>query len=611
MIKFPSLQNAGLISLDVETYDPDLTTHGPGAHRDGYIVGVSIGTDKGYREYFPVKHKGGGNVCTPETLFKWLRKELATPIPKVGAKLIYDLSFLRAAGVKVCGPFYDVQIAEPLIDENQFSFSLESLAKKYLNETKKSEELQKWVQENFKVRKPAAYIWQVPGDKVRTYGIGDADLPLRIFAKQKVILEKLDLWFLFLMECRLIPLLLHMRENGVRINTKRAEKVYDDLNTRYAVIVKQIKRASGIVLEPWNAGCISRIFDKLELPYGLTAKTQKPSFTKGWLEQHEHPVAKLITQARGLDKLKETFVKGVLLDNPTGDRIHCEFNQLKGDGGGTIARFSSSKPNLQQIPVRTAEGKLIRECFVPEKGEQWFCNDWSQIEFRLMANDAVELDLPGANDIMRAYLEDPNTDFHSFVAKLAGIDRYRAKTVNFGIAYGQGLAALASQLGVSVETARTLKRDYHAKVKFMHPLMSYFKFEAEENHQIRTRMNRIRRFDMWEFEHPETKKIEYFREHVAGSELAFTYRALNARIQGSAADIMKKAMVDIWESGVCSDVRLTMTIHDELDGSFDPGCRKANAALQEIKRIMETCEETLIPMRVDDGTGKNWDAAKG
>ncbi len=229
-----------------------------------------------------------------------------------------------------------------------------------------------------------------------------------------------------------------------------------------------------------------------------------------------------------------------------------------------------------------------------------------------MANDAVELDLDGAREVLRAYLDDPKADFHQIVANMAGIERDPAKTVNFGLAYGQGVLALSLQLGLSFNEAKALIGRYHNKVRFMRPLMNYLQEQANKEGEVRTILNRRRHFDRWERFNSRIGKNEYFKHRVPGSQRAFTYRALNARTQGSQADLMKKAMVEIHEAGIMDAVTLTMTIHDELDGSFDPGSKIARQALDEMDRIMINIGKGLItiPLRVDAGVGRNWNEAK-
>jgi DNA polymerase I-like protein with 3'-5' exonuclease and polymerase domains len=369
--RFPSLVGMGAIAVDVETFDPQLKERGPGAHRDGYIAGIAIGTEAGYRCYYPVAHEAGQNL-PKEDVLSWLRRELNRDVPKIGANLIYDLTFLSAAGVDVRGPFYDVQVAEPLLDENRFTYSLESLAQKYLGEHKVEQTLSDWMTQAFG-KKDKNAIWKAPSDIAAPYAVGDVDLPLRIFARQQVELKKRGrLWDLFVLESKLIPMLLAMRQRGVRVDLDQAEQLYKTLTKQQAKTSNQIRHLTGVEIAPWNARSLAKVFNHLGLKYPYTPKTEAPSFTKAWLEHHPHPVTDLIRRVRHLDKLRQTFIKGILEKHING-RIYTQFHQLRSDSNGTVTgRMSSSLPNLQQIPVRSEEGKLIRSIFLPEDGQRWF-----------------------------------------------------------------------------------------------------------------------------------------------------------------------------------------------------------------------------------------------
>jgi DNA polymerase I-like protein with 3'-5' exonuclease and polymerase domains len=601
--RFPSLAGMGAIAVDVETFDPHLKERGPGAHRDGYIAGIAVGTEAGYRCYYPIAHEVGQNLPR-EDVFSWLRRELNGDVPKIGANLIYDLAFLSAAGVEVRGPFYDVQIAEPLLDENRLTYSLDSLAQKYFGEHKVEQTLSDWMTQAFG-KKDKNAIWKMPSHIVAPYAIGDVDLPLRIFARQKIELKKRGrLWELFLLESRLIPMLLAMRQRGVRVDLDQAEQLYKKLTKQQAETVAAIKHQSGIEIAPWNARSLANVFDHLGLQYRRTEKTKAPSFTKAWLEHHQNPIADLIRKVRHLDKLRETFVNGILERHING-RIYTQFHQLRSDSNGTVTgRMSSSLPNLQQIPVRSEEGRRIRSIFIPEGGQRWFQNDWSQVEYRLIAHDAASLNLPGAQAVVDKYRTDESADFHQIVADMTGLDRNAAKAVNFGLAYGEGAVKLCTSLGLSRENGEALLKEYHRRAPFIKQLSSGCMSIAARTGEIETLLGRIRRFNMWEIRHGG--QITYFRERRPGSRRAFTHAALNARIQGSAADIMKLAMANIWESGVCEVIGAPhLTVHDELDGSYHDD-KAGREALCELKHLMETCVELLVPLRVDAGTGPNW-----
>lgn len=609
--EFPSLRGQGAIALDCETYDPDLKEKGAGYHRDGYICGVSIATEAGFRGYYPIAHEGGDNLPKAKVL-SWLKTQLMLPVPKIGANLLYDLGYLAAADIKVAGPFYDIQNAEPLLSEDQYSYSLESIAQRHRKQGKREDKMVQWIVEKLEVRASKAknYIYKVPGSIAREYAIGDVDLPLKIFARQKKELERAELWDLFEMESRLIPMLLAMRQRGVCVDLERADVLHREYTKRCEAVLHKIQKMSGIEVEIWAAKSIAQVFDKLNLPYPRTEKTDAPSFRKEFLMHHPHPVAGLLREVRHLDRLKETFIKSSIIEGNHKGRIHCNFNQLRTDSGGTVSgRFSSSQPNLQQVPVRGADATAVRSIFVPEKGQTWHKFDWSQIEYRLMVNDAAYFGFRGADKVVEKYRTDSNADFHQIVADMTGLPRDSAKTVNFGIAYGEGVKKLCRDLGLSLDNGQKLLREYHRRAPFMRPLTNHWMDRAEtEPFEIRTLLGRRRTFHKWGIE--RGGEFVVLDHRVAGSQRAFTYTALNARIQGSAADLMKKAMVDIWDSGVVGVIGAPhLTVHDELDWSA-PNSRAGKEALREVKHIMEHTVELEVPILADHKSGKNWGECK-
>jgi DNA polymerase I-like protein with 3'-5' exonuclease and polymerase domains len=596
-----------MIAVDVEAYDPDLKTRGPGANRDGYAVGFAVGTEAGFRKYYPIRHQGGDNL-DERVVLPWLQDQLKLPVPKVGAHLLYDLEYLHKEGVKPVGPFYDVQVAEPLIDENRFTYQLGAIAKDYLGEDKKDGPLDEFLVRNFGKKNPKGSIYKAPGSVVAPYAEGDVDLPLRIFPLQRQKLEAAALWDLFELESRLVPMLLAMRQRGIRVDLDAAERTKDDLTRQIDEGTAWLRRETGVDVQIWAAASVAKVMDQIGYVYPVTPKTKKPSITAAWLEASTHPYCEKVVELRKLEKLRDTFVVGCILNGHTNGRVHCQFNQLKSEDGGTVTgRFSSSNPNLQFIPIRTDEGKLIRKMFLPDHGQRFWKKDYSQIEYRLLAHDAATLKLPGAAQVVQEYRSNPDADFHQIVAEMTGLERGPAKTVNFGLAYGQGVDKLCRQLGLEREEGEALLRDYHRRAPFMKPLSFHCMNVAAASGEIRTLLNRARRFDAWEWRNRKTGEVVVTHgKKIPGSRRAFTYKALNARIQGSAADVMKKAMVDIWESGVCDVLGVPqVTVHDELDGSY-PDTEVGREALDHVTELMQSCVELLVPLKVDSSTGTSW-----
>lgn len=604
---FPNLEGRGPIAIDCETFDPDLKAKGPGAMRDGRIVGVAIGAQD-FRQYYPIDHQIGPNL-PKEVVFGWLKEQLSRPgQPKVGARLLYDLEYLAVAGVPVAGPFWDVQVAEPLLDETRLTYSLESIAQHHFGQGKVESTMRAWLEAAYgnKEDNIKTNIWRAPSAVIGPYAEGDVDLPLRIFAEQRKALKEQGLWTLFEMESALIPMLLAMRLRGVRVNLDHTEQLSQLMKDRKAEALAEIKRQSGKDADIWAADSIAAIFNSLSISYPRTEKTNAPSFRKEWLTQHQHPVARLIVKARGLDKLDGTFLQGYILNGHVNGRIHTEFHQLRSDEGGTVSgRFSSSHPNLQNIPIRDKEyGKAIRNAFVPDEGCDWWKFDWSQIEYRLIVHYAYTRKLRGADQVVRRYSEDPSTDYHQIIAEMTGLPRSDAKNLNFGLAYGQGVDLLCHNLGVEREEGERIINEYHTKAPFIRPLADSATKAANRYGVIPTLLRRLRRFNTWEV-NGQFFNAEPENKHA---RRAFTHKALNALIQGSAADIMKKAMVQIWNDGCCDILGAPhLTVHDELDGSLEP-TPAAREALAHVKHVMETCVELAVPLRADGGTGPSWGA---
>lgn len=615
--EFPNLASAKVIAIDCETKDVDLEEKGPGVRRGGHIVGLAVGTDDGGRWYFPMRHEVQSELnLDPAAVIRWARDNLCRDgQPKVGANLSYDLDYLYEAGVPVAGPFWDVQVAEPLLDENQFSYSLGSLAERHLGEAKKGDALRAWIERAYRTKgeKYRGEIWRSPPSLVGPYAEGDADLPLRILAIQTPRLEAEGLGALWQIESKILPMMVKMRRRGVKVDLAKASQLDNELSTAVDSAQRRLNASAGRVVDVNAANSLKSLFDRVGVQYPLTAKGN-PSFTKDWLEHHPHPACMLITEVRTLTKLRDTFVRGYVLGQHINGRIHCQFNQLKGDDTGTVSgRFSSSNPNLQNIPSRDKVwGPKIRSLFIPEEGEVWTKHDWSQIEYRFLAHYGVG---DNAEVVRERYRNDPSTDFHEMVMAMTGLDRKPAKNCNFGLVYGMGPPLLAAQLGLTLEDAiEQVFNPYHAEVPFVKATYERASARAMERGFIRTIGGRYARFNLYEergrFNAGAEREALPFEQASAkwGGKIkrAFTHKALNRLLQGSAADLMKAAMVAVDESGVggvCGCPLLT--VHDELDHSH-PDTKEGVEAMEEVKHIMETVMTLKVPIIAETESGPNW-----
>jgi len=610
--EFPQLTNAKILSIDCETRDPNLLTSGPGGVRhDGELVGVSIAADDNFCGYFPIGHRDGGNL-DKEQCIAWLRDTLGGNQPKVGANLLYDLEWLRATGIQVNGPIRDIQIAEPLIDEERDGgFSLNNLAKYYLNEEKDEKLLREAA--TLQGYDPKSELWKLHSKYVGPYAEADARLPLLIWEKQEKILKDNDLWDIFLLESDLVPILLDMRFKGVRIDLEKAELLKEDSLSKEAELLNKLREIAGRVVEPWANHDIQFTFEKLGLWY---PKTQhgNPSFTADWLSSHEHPFCQNLVEFRKINKMRRDFIEGICLKMQYNGRVHAQFHALRKDADGTRSgRFSSSTPNLQQIPARDEYwGPLVRSLFLPDEGAQWACLDYSQQEPRVLLHYAHLRRLRGSDEAVTQFNNNNATDFHQMVAEMASISRKQAKTINLGMFYGMGIYKLSQQLGLEMDEAKSLFEQYHSRVPFVRQLASECSKAAAQRGQIRTLLGRQRHFNM--FEPADSRNTWPNRESPLNRTAAekvwegrplrrsMTHKALNALVQGSSADMMKKAMVDLYKEGIVAHI----TVHDELDLSVVD-----RDEAQRIATVMENCVQLNVPLKVDVETGPNWGDLKG
>ncbi len=602
--RLPDLSDAKEIAIDLETYDPNIKETGPGwAVGNGYIAGIAIAVE-GWKGYFPIRHEGGGNF-DERILKKQVQRIMDLPCDKIFHNAAYDVGWLRWWGVEVKGKIIDTLIAAPLIDENRFRYSLNELGKDYLKETK-SEALLYEAAKEWGVNAKAE-MWKLPAMYVGPYAEQDADLTLRLWQFFKVEIIKQELSSIFELETRLFPCLLDMKTKGVRVDLEKAEKIKKDLQKKEDFLLFQIKKDTGVDVDIWAAVSVAKAFDKLDIRYERTAKSDQPKFDKNFLSTHKHPLAKMVVQAREFNKARTTFIDTILTHQHHG-RIHADINQMRSDTGGTVTgRFSYSNPNLQQIPARNKDiGPLIRSIFVPDEGCKWGSFDYSQQEPRVLVHFAALTGggLKGADEVIESYkTEDP--DFHQAVADMAGIDRRTAKTINLGMMYGMGKGKLASELGLGKEDTEDLFAKFHANVPFVKQLMEQATRKADNTGFLRTLLGRKCRFDLWEPRvfgiHKALPLWEAEKEYGRDLKRAWTYKALNRLIQGSSADMTKKAMVDLYEEGIIAHIQ----VHDELNCSIDSDGEK-----NKIKEIMENTVELKVPLKVDAEIGPSWGEIK-
>ena len=645
-----NLKGINTVAIDIETYDPNLKTKGSGAIRnDGFICGIAVATDNDLA-YFPLRHSDTDiNYQRIDKIWQVLNDKIFQNenITKVFHNAMYDVCWIRAVtGKMIKGRIVDTMIAASVIDENRFKYSLDALSKDYLNEEKYKYDLQQKTLEwsGGTVKDPMTNMHKLPASIVKEYAKQDVNLTYKLW---KLFDKKIDEVLytkddgeqktcrkIFELETKLFLCLVDMKFKGVRIDRSKAILFGKHLKKRRDQIIKAIESITTIKVDIWAAASIKKLLDHLCIKdYKVTPKSKMPQLPKNYLQTHNNKCLRMIAKAREYDKAVNTFIDG-LLEYVHEDRIHADINQIRSDTGGTITgRFSMSNPNLQQIPAKGYIGGKMRELFIPEEGCQWGSFDYSQQEPRIVVHYAIKLGLPGTEGLQNEFDRD-DADFHQIVADMANISRKQAKTINLGLFYGMGKIKLQRELGLDQKQAKELFNEYHSRVPFVRQLSQELIAFAKENKLLFTLHDRFCRFDKWETTNKEwNPEINRFNEVPLYTEQqareafkaemldkykenkidpnymdyferyytpAFTYKALNRLIQGSAADMTKKAMVDLHEKGIVPHIQ----IHDELCFSITD---------HETKLIQSVMEETIpleVKNKVDFESGPSWGTIK-
>lgn len=601
----------GPVAIDTENKDPHLSELGPSWLRPGtgYVAGFGVACGN-FKGYYPIRHQGGGNMPI-ENVLNWIAHLMKKPIPKVFANAQYDLGWIEEEGIKeINGTIHDVQIMAPLLDENRYSYGLDSLGKDYLNE-QKNEDLLYMAASDFglsrgkkkaKMSDIKANMWRYPAAYVGEYGEHDAWMTLKLFEKFHDMIKRQDLEYVYQLELDMIPILMRMRRRGIRIDVDRAEKTKKQFMEIEHSCIKKLRDITGFRIDPYSANSVAQAFDKFGIEYARTA-TGEPSITADFLENMESELGQLVRDARTYQKGYSTFIDSYILNRLYNGRVYGQFNQLKSDEGGTVSgRFSSSNPNLQNIPTKhPVIGPAIRSLFLPEEGEQWMAADYSNQEPRLVVHFAALMGLQGADRVVQRYRDKPSTSYHKIVQEFVGpfipknLDPYKTtKTINLGLAYGMGEPKLCKSLGLSTEWVLSKRQNkmveiagpegkaileaYFREVPFMKKLQEVAQNRATHRKFICTLSGRRCRF-------PDS---------------SYTRKALNRLIQGSAADQTKEAMRKVDKAGVT----MLLTMHDELGLSV-----RSNDEAREARQIMENAVELLVPSFLDTDLGPSWGEA--
>ncbi len=633
----PSWEGVGRLGIDTETNDPDLRKLGPGTYRNGAVVGVSFAIEDGDSYYLPFGHQDGDNLPR-ENVLHYLRDNAALFTGQlVGANLAYDLGYLWELGIEFPREVKcrDIQVADPLINELHFSYSLDKIANRHGFEGK-DERLLREAAANYGVD-PKSGLWKLPARHVGPYAEVDAELPLKILRRQERLIEKNDLWDIWELESSVLPVLCRMRKRGVRIDQDKLGQIEDWAAAKELEALDHVKFFTGISLTPadvWKAAALSPVLSAIGVKPTFTDKG-KVSVDAELLKSIDHSVADSLSVARKVNKLRTTFVKS-MRDHMVNGRIHCSFKQIamqdaNGETkGARFGRLSCVTPNLQQVPSPDKDPEIFgefRKIFLPEEGAFWGCNDYSQQEPRWTTELAARAKLPNAMAAAIAYRDDPTIDNHQMMADLTGLGRKPAKNIFLGLCYGEGGSKMCKTLGLPTRWAMSSGRGKDWKITFFETHGEAITYKTKnsggyiweaaglEGQDILNRFDKqvpyVRK--LAKLAQERAKKVGVIRT-IGGRVLNFpqdkngnyewVYKALNRAIQGSSADQMKKAMVQIDKE--MPDTFLQLQVHDETDGSYY-SMDEAN----QVKEIMENCiTGTTVPFKVDLETGPSWGEIK-
>ena len=598
--ELPDLRRVGTIALDTETNDEGLRADRGSAWpwRGGYICGISVAwrDDGGIRgNYFPLRHPDSQNFDR-ENVARWLKDHIAAGVKFTTQNGLYDWGWLRAdLGVAMppSDQLEEIGALATLIDENRFNYGLDALCDWRGLPGKDTALLEEAIKAaGFKISKKnplQSYIWQMPARlsaatprQIRSprWGYLRASTP---------ILDREGTRAAYRLDVDLLPMVHEMRRRGIRVDQSAAEQARDYCLQKRDRALTELSEQLGslvgmaeIASPKWKA----RTFDAHHVNYPRTEKGN-PSFKGGklgWMATHPHWLPQLIATASKYDHAGSTFLEGHILEHLIGDRIYGEINPHRSEEGGTRSfRFSYSNPPLQQMPSRDEElGPLIRRVFLPEEGELWCTVDCSQQEFRFVAHHAAIRNLPGANEAVRRYRTDPDTDFHALASEITGLQRKDAKNVNFAKIYGAGVKKFAEMIGKPLREAQAIYTLYDQRLPFLLRLADAAQREADRLGYTVLYDGARRHWDRWaprvyskgagpcSLEEAQQRIRDpghpWFHQRL---QRVGIHTALNAQIQGDAARHTKLWMRRLARGhrSVAADARRTRTLsHDARAG---------------------------------------------
>lgn len=594
----------GVIVLDIESRDPNLTILGPGVYHDlddAYVLGCGVlDTSTGIKRYFPLHHSD----CASER--EALAEILASDRPKLLANAIYDLDWLEnREGLPVNGFIHDVQIAEPLLDSYRLSYSLQALADHYGVPGKQTVDIERYAErldpshKSYKV--PQQLLWLMPSKVVGEYCIGDLDATWEVLKKQRPLLEQEDLLDLYECECNLVRVCLMMRKNGIRIDEQKRQRAIATIRTQEEELLNKMWSKYGrFNINSSREIAPHLLADGVALP---KTKTGQYSVTKDILDANVgvSPLCADLRRCRAVNKLRTTFLEKSIVEHICPDgRIHGQFFPLKKDDSGTVTgRWSGANPNLQQIPRNDEElGPMARGMFVPELGCWYGHTDYSQVEYRVFShyargwvdNDPLDLQAQAMRDKFNA---NPHMDYHQFVIdmvkEIAGVtlSRPTAKRVNFGVLYYMGVPALSKKFNIPYNEAEAIYAALFNSLPFIASTRERVIASAEKKGYVKTFCGRRQRVS--DAHRSEGRYYPFF----------------NYLIQGTAADIMKYSLIACYKAGVYDVLKLHLLVHDET-GTSIPKTLEGIQAYQAQQDLLSNTIKLKVPILAEADYGLSW-----
>jgi DNA polymerase I len=558
------------------------------------LVGISLAWEPGKGFYVPIRGPLGATVLDADLVRSKLGPVLADEgIEKIGQNFKYDLIILNNAGYTVAGKFFDTMVAAHVLDSTRMTYKMDALAADFLNHHCIP------ITDVIGRGKSQVTIDTVPTDMVAVYAAEDADITLRLAdVLAEMLGDKPGLADLFAdLEMPLLPVLTEMEKTGITLDPQALKRMEIELSKQVDQLYDDIIEAAGRQFNPDSPKQLAVVlFEDLDLPVIKKVKTG-PSTDSGVLEElsSQHPLPGIVLEYRKLTKLLGTYVKSLAASiNPRTGRVHTSFHQA----GTATGRLSSSDPNLQNIPIRTPQGRRIRQAFIAAPGTMLIAADYSQIELRMLAH------LCGDEKLRAAFAADQ--DIHRIVAaevfgvpldEVTAEQRGRAKTVNFGIIYGQTAHGLSRTLGISRGEAGEYIRNYRSRFPDIDSFLKSCIDHAKEHGYVETILSRRRSVPEIESRNPQRRA---FAERLA----------MNTVVQGSAADLIKRAMINIADrlKDENRPSRMLLQIHDEL--VFETPQDAVESDQQMITDEMCQAVELSVPLKVDIASGANWMEAK-